>query len=118
MILSAAVDAHPKGPAVVLAMGFGCCSGEVVLIRILSYKVSCQIPEATFSSLSLWRRVYFEGSKGFSNFSTLLSFSSDLLSPFFLELSDFLKVRLSRFESTACGLVVHITKYFLTFFFL
>ena len=52
-MLSVLVPVYLKGPARLLAMGSICGSGGVVLTRTLSCKVSCQIPDATLSSLRL-----------------------------------------------------------------
>ena len=108
-MLSVLVPVHPEGPARLLAMGFVHCSGGVVLTRILSYRVSCRIPDATPSSLTSLRRACIEGSeshKGLLDSSSLLSSPSDLFSPPPLGLSDSLEVVLSRPESTARGPVV------------
>ena len=95
-------------------MGFVHCFGGVVLTRTLSCKVSCRIPDATPSSLTLLRRACFEGSEsleGLLDSSFLLFSSSDSLLPPFLGLSDLLKVVLSRSKSTARGPVVCTAKF-------
>ena len=71
--------------------------------------MSCRIPDATPSSLTLLRRACSEGSEsleGLSDFSFLLSSSLDLLSSFPLGLSDLSEVVLLHPESIACGPVV------------
>ena len=113
-MLSVPVPAYPEGPARLLAMGSVRCSREVVLTRILFYKVSCLIPDATPSSLTLLRRACFEGSEspeGLLDSSFSLSSSSNLLSLPFLGLSDLFEVVLSHPESTACGPVVCTAKF-------
>ena len=120
-MLSVLVPAHPEGPARLLAMGSVCCSGGIVLTRILSCKVSCRILDATLSSFTPLRRACFEGfesPKGWLDSSSLLSSFSDLLSPPLLGLLDLSEVVLSRPESTACGPVVCIAKFSPAFSFL
>ena len=120
-MLSVLVPVHPEGPARLLAMGFVCCSGGVVLTRTLSCKVSCLIPDVTPSFLTLLRSACSEGSEspeGLSDSSFLLSSSSDLLSPPLLGLLDLSEVVLSHPESTAHGPVVCTAKFSLAFFFL
>ena len=76
-MLSVPVPVYLEGPARLLAMSSVCCFGGVVLIRTLSYKVSCRIPDATFSSSTLLRRACFEGSESLEgllhSFSLLFS---------------------------------------------
>ena len=80
--------------------------------------MSCQIPDATPSSLTLLRRACFEGSEspeGLLDSFSLLSSSSDLLSPFPLGLLDSSEVILLRPESTAHGPVVRTAEFFPAF---
>ena len=114
VMLSVPVPAHPEGLAKLLAMGFVCCSGGVVLTRILSCQVSCWILDATPSSSTLLRRACSEGSEspeGLLDFSSLLSSSSDLLSPPLLGLLDLSEVVLLRPELTAHGPVVRTAEF-------
>ena len=102
-------------------MGSVCCSGGVMLTRILSCKVSCRIPDATSSSLTLLRRACSEGSEspeGSLDSSSLLFSSSDLLSTPPLGSSDSSEVILSRSESTARGPVVRTAEFSPAFSFL
>ena len=118
-MLSVPVPAHPEGPARLLAMGSVCCSGRVVLTRILSCKVSCRILDATLSSSTLLRCTCSEGSEfleGLLDSSSSLSSSSDLLSPPPLGLPDSSEVVLLRPESTARGPVFALPSSLLRFF--
>ena len=95
-------------------MGSVCCPGGVVLTRILSCKVSCRIPDATPSSSTLLRRACSKGSEsleGLLDSFSLLSSSSDLLSPPPLGLLDLSVVVLSQPESIARGPVVRTAKF-------
>ena len=95
-------------------MGSVCCSKGVGLIRILSCKVSCWIPDAIPSSLTLFRRACSEGSEsseGLSDSFSLLFSSSDLLSPPPQGSLDLSEVVLSRTESTAREPVVRTVKF-------
>ena len=113
-MLSVPVIVHLEGPARLLAMGSVCCSGEVVITRTLSCKVSCWILDATSSSLTLLKRACsegFESLEGLLDSFFLLSSFSVLLFPPLLGSLDLLKVVLLRPESTACGPVVCTTEF-------
>ena len=68
MILSALANAHSESPAVVLVMGSNYCFKGIMLTRIPSSKVSCQILNVHFSSLFLLKRACSEDFEGLSNF--------------------------------------------------
>ena len=99
-------------------MGSVHCSRRVVLTKTLSYKMSCQISNATPSSLTSLRHACSEGSEspeGLSDSFFLLSSSSDLLSPPLLGLSDLSEIVQLRPESTAHGPDVCTAEFFPAF---